>query len=162
MTSDASTQIDAVATPGSLLRRARLAAQMSEREVEDQLNLMPGYVGILERDAYQELRSPTFARGYVRSYAQLMKLDEEKVLLAFDDFRHNWAREKQRVETRPLQLQSTRLGIVLGLLVLALLCVALWLLARPSQATGGERQPSPPTEESVEIVGGGEQTAGEQ
>ena len=78
MTSDVSIQVEAFTTPGTLLRCARLAAGFSEREVEDQLNLMPGYVAILERDDYQSLRSPAFARGYVRSYAQLMKLDSNQ------------------------------------------------------------------------------------
>ena len=89
VTSDVSIQVEAFTTPGTLLRRARLAAGFSEREVEDQLNLMPGYVAILERDDYQSLRSPAFARGYVRAYAQLMKLDEAEVLGAFDEQREH-------------------------------------------------------------------------
>ncbi len=52
--------------------------------MEDLLNLMPGYVAILERDDYQALRSPAFARGYVRAYGQLMELDEAELLRAFD------------------------------------------------------------------------------
>ena len=76
MTSDAPpdtpVQVDAFVTPGTLLRNARLLTPLSVREVEDLLNLMPGYVGILERDDYQALRSPAFSRGYVRAYGQLM------------------------------------------------------------------------------------------
>ena len=126
MTSDVSIQVEAFTTPGTLLRRARLAAGFSEREVEDQLNLMPGYVAILERDDYQSLRSPAFARGYVRAYAQLMKLDEAEVLGAFDEQREHWEQEKKRIQTNALQLQSTGIAIVVGLLILALLFFTLW------------------------------------
>lgn len=126
MTSDVLSQVDAFVTPGTLLRKARLAAGFSEREVEDLLNLMPGYVGVLERDDYQALRSPAFARGYVRAYAQLMKLEEAELLAAFDEQRESWEQEKQRVETHSLQLQSTGLGVIVGLVILLMLFFALW------------------------------------
>jgi cytoskeleton protein RodZ len=126
LTGDLPPQVDAFVTPGTRLRNARLLSALSEREVEDLLNLMPGYVGILERDDYQALRSPAFARGYVRAYGQLMKLDEAQLLRAFDEQREQWAEEKKRVETRPLQLQRTGASVVIGLLILLLLVFALW------------------------------------
>ena len=126
MTSDISGQVDAFVTPGTLLRSARLAEGWSEREVADRLNLMPGYVAILERDDYQALRSPAFARGYVRSYGQLLGLDETELLSAFDDLREGKQQEKKRVETKSLQLQRTGLGIVVGLVTLLLLVAGLW------------------------------------
>lgn len=109
-----------------MLRSARLARDLSSREVEDMLNLMPGYVDVLERDDYQALRSPAFARGYIRAYGQLMALDETELLEAFDDQRSSRAEEKKRVETKPLQLQRTGAGVVVGLAVLLLLFVGLW------------------------------------
>ncbi len=126
MTSDVSQQVDAFVTPGTMLRSARLQAKLSTREVEDQLNLMPGYVEILERDDYQALRAPAFARGYVRSYGQLMGLDETDLLEAFDDQRDSRAEEKKRVETQSLQLQKTGAGVVVGLGILLLLFLVLW------------------------------------
>ena len=43
-------QLDAFATPGSLLRTAREKQGMTEREAADRLSVMPNDVGILERD----------------------------------------------------------------------------------------------------------------
>ena len=126
MTSDVSQQVDAPVTPGTMLRSARLAKALSCREVEDQLNLMPGYVDILERDDYQALRSPAFARGYVRAYGQLMDLDEAELLEAFDHQRANLVEQKKRVETKSLQLQHTGTGVIVGLVILVLLFVGLW------------------------------------
>lgn len=158
MTTDVALQVDAFTTPGTLLREARLEAGFSEREVEDRLNLMPGYVGILERDDYQSLRSPAFARGYVRAYGQLMKLNETELLAAFDEQRENWEQEKKRIETRSLQLQSTGLGVVVGLATLLLLFFVLWWWSGKGQAVAAGQ----PVTDSELVVAGAVIPAGEQ
>jgi cytoskeletal protein RodZ len=120
-------QLDAFITPGSLLKRARMGQGMSEREAADRLNFMPNYVAILERDDYQALRSPPFARGYVKAYGRLLGLDEKHLMSVFDAVNVvEPAHQEKRIETRPLQLQRTGLGVVIGLGVLLLLVVALW------------------------------------
>ncbi len=45
MSDDASEQLDAFVTPGTLLKAAREAQELSQREVADRLHLMPGYPG---------------------------------------------------------------------------------------------------------------------
>ena len=87
MTDDALQQVDAFTTPGTLLKAAREAQGIPEREAADRLNLMPDYVAILERDDYESLRSPAFARGYVRAYGKMLGLDEEQLLETFDQLR---------------------------------------------------------------------------
>jgi len=127
VTEEAARQLDAFTTPGTLLKAAREAQGIGERDAADRLNLMPGYVAILERDDYQALRSPPFARGYVKAYGKLLGLDEEQLLDCFDQLREgDQAQELKRVVTRPLQLQRTDLGVVTGLAVLLLLVLALW------------------------------------
>lgn len=125
---DEAIQLDAFTTPGLLLRAAREAQGMTEREAADRLNLMPDYVGILERDDYQALRSPPFARGYVKAYGRLLALDEQHLMSVFDQVlaAAPVEQERRRVETRPLQLQRTGLGVFIGLTVLLLLAFGLW------------------------------------
>lgn len=132
-------QIDAFTTPGLLLRAARERQGMSEREAADRLNFMPDYVGILERDDYQALRSPPFARGYVKAYGRLLGLDEQHLMSVFDQV--NVAapvQQEKRTETRPLQLQRTGLGVVIGLGVLLLLVLVLWWW---EESRGAQTQP---------------------
>ncbi|WP_165787021.1 helix-turn-helix domain-containing protein [Pseudohalioglobus lutimaris] len=154
MTVDTPLQVDAFVTPGTMLRSARLQTELSEREVEDLLNLMPGYVGILERDDYQALRSPAFARGYVRAYGQLMKLEETELLRAFDEQREHWEKEKKRVETRPLQLQRTGTGVVIGLVILLAMVFALWFWQGQDEVIPASVQPNEvqaPTAEAPQV-----------
>jgi cytoskeletal protein RodZ len=120
-------QLDAFTTPGTLLRAAREVQGMSEREAADRLNFMPDYVTILERDDYLALRSPPFARGYVKAYGRLLGLEEEQLMSVFDQMSSVVpTQQAKRIETRPLQLQRTGLGVVIGLGVLLLLVAALW------------------------------------
>lgn len=153
---DSGLQLDAFATPGTLLRTAREKQGMTAREAADRLNLMPDYVDILERDEYGSLRSPTFARGYVKAYGRLLGLDEAHLLSLFDEQREQQPGErKKRVETRPLQLQRTGLGVVIGLGVLLLLVTGLWWWGQdggddtlPAESTGTLPGKSP------QLVGG--------
>jgi cytoskeletal protein RodZ len=129
-------QLDAFTTPGSLLRSARESRGMSEREAADRLNFMPNYVGILERDDYQALRSASFARGYVKAYGRLLGLDEQHLMSVFDQVVNvPPVQYERRVAKRPLQLQRTGLGVVIGVGVLLLVVLALWWW----EAGGGEQ-----------------------
>lgn len=120
-------QLDAFTTPGSLLRTARELRGMSEREAADRLNFMPNYVAILERDDYKALRSPSFARGYVRAYGRLLGLDEQHLMAVFDQVVEvPPVQYAKRVAPRPLQLQRTGLGVVIGVGVLLVVVFALW------------------------------------
>ena len=120
-------QLDAFTTPGTLLRTAREEQGMTAREAADRLNLVPEYVSLLETDNYEGLRSPAFARGYVRSYGRLLGLEEGDLLRLFDESRgQGEGLTPRRIETRPLQLQRTGLGVFIGLAVLLLLVLALW------------------------------------
>jgi cytoskeletal protein RodZ len=120
-------QPDVAVSPGALLKEAREAHELSLREVADRLHLMPGYPAIIERDEFQTLRHPAFARGYVKAYGKLLGLDEERLLAAFDRMQAAAKKpEPRKIRTRPLQLQHTGVAVVVGLLLLALLVVAIW------------------------------------
>ena len=131
---DGATQLDAFNTPGLLLKAARERQGYSEREAADRLNLMPDYVGIIERDEYEALRSPSFARGYVRAYCRLLELDESLLLLLFDELQGSSSEGPKRIETQSLQLHRTGKGVVIGLGILFLLVLALWWWGRESAA----------------------------
>ena len=76
--------IDVEAAPaqfGRQLAVARESCGLSVAEVARQLRLTPSQVEAMEAGDYQRLPGPVFARGFIRNYARLVKLDPG-VLLA--------------------------------------------------------------------------------
>ena len=128
LSDEALRQLDAFMTPGTLLKTARQRRGLSEAYVADCLKILPEYVGVLERDEYTALRSPAFARGYVRSYGRLLELDQAALDRAFEELAAPQRDARHRVQTRPLQLQRTGRGVVVGLGVLFALVLTLWWL----------------------------------
>ena len=129
MANEAVEQLNLVSpSPGAMLRAAREVQKMSEREAADRLNWLPRYVGQIESDDYESLRSPAFARGYIRAYGKMLALDEEELITAFEILTEGLFEggRGKRVATEPLQLQRTGIGIVVGLVVLGLLIAGLW------------------------------------
>lgn len=76
--------VDVEAAPaqfGRQLAAARASCGLSTAEVARQLRLTPLQVEAMEAGDYQRLPGPVFARGFIRNYARLVKLDPG-VLLA--------------------------------------------------------------------------------
>jgi cytoskeleton protein RodZ len=68
------------ATAGALLFAAREALGLSIDTVAQQLKLAPRQVRALEEGDYAHLPGRTFVRGFIRSYARLVRLDPDQVL----------------------------------------------------------------------------------
>ena len=69
-------------TAGAMLVAAREAAGLSIDAVAQQLKLAPRQVKALEDGDYNRLPGRTFVRGFVKSYARLVRLDPDRVLNA--------------------------------------------------------------------------------
>ena len=72
--------------PGESLRKARESKGWTIAEVAAQLNLTPQRLGQIEVGAFDKLPGHTFARGYIRAYAKLLGLDQNRLVLEFDQF----------------------------------------------------------------------------
>lgn len=72
--------------PGETLRLAREAKGLSPASVAQSLNLSEFNVRLIEDGAFERLPGLTFARGYVRAYARLLGLDQNRVIVEFDQF----------------------------------------------------------------------------
>ena len=66
--------------PGALLKQAREQAGMTIEGVAHELRLTSSQVQALEDDYYEDMPGTTYVRGYLRSYARLLNIDEEKIL----------------------------------------------------------------------------------
>jgi cytoskeleton protein RodZ len=65
---------------GEALARARAELGLSVADVAQQLKFAPRQIEALEQGRYAELPAGTFARGMLRSYARLLKLDPEPLV----------------------------------------------------------------------------------
>lgn len=86
--------------PGQRLRKARELRGMTIEQVARELALTPRYVEAMESDAYKDLPEPAFVRGYMRRYAQLVKLSPDDIAAKFDQC---YAEDKETpaLEVRP-------------------------------------------------------------
>lgn len=96
--------------PGQRLRKARELRGMSIEQVARELALSPRYVVAMESDVYKNLPEPAFVRGYMRRYAQLVKLSPDDIAAKFDQC---YAEDK---ETPPLERRPNNPVQLLGVL----------------------------------------------
>jgi cytoskeleton protein RodZ len=95
--SEAVSTVDLEAAPvqfGRQLTAARESCGFSIAEVARQLRLSPLQVEAMESGDYQRLPGPVFARGFIRNYARLVKLDPEVLLASAEQRLHPAVQEE--------------------------------------------------------------------
>lgn len=141
------------ASPGELLRRERNALELSREEVAAALNLRPAVIDGLERDSYEEIPIATYRRGYLRSYANLLGLDENRVLAAY---KAHFGQDDEHKVT-PVHVVSkppSRLGAWLfRLATLVVIAGLIGLTLMWWQSRGGSQPPSPGDNAPVAVDG---------
>jgi len=65
---------------GEKLAKKRVAMGMSTKDVEKAIRIRASFVDDIEAGRYENLPPDVFVRGFVKSYAELLKLDPNKVL----------------------------------------------------------------------------------
>jgi cytoskeleton protein RodZ len=129
---------DELELPGVILQAARERAGLSQSEVADKLRLLPRQVAALESGDYQHFNAEIFCRGYLRSYAKLLKIDEQMLL---DRYLQQRPKQKDENQFRPspaVQIQRPGKGHNIQYWCLAafvVVVVALWMLADNEKVT---------------------------
>jgi cytoskeleton protein RodZ len=81
---DNSKKTAASAGPGSMLSQARSELGLPIEEVAHMLNLSSRHIAALESDDYESLSGPTYVRGYLRSYSQLLGLSADRIIESYN------------------------------------------------------------------------------
>lgn len=69
---------------GDKLRQARTAAGLEISDVAADLRINAEYLAALESNDFEAIGAPTYAKGYLRSYANALSLSPEALLEEFD------------------------------------------------------------------------------
>jgi cytoskeleton protein RodZ len=70
--------------PGDILKEAREKMGFSISEIADRLRLRSAIIQKIEDNEFELGKSATFTRGYLRSYAKVVGVEERNVLAALD------------------------------------------------------------------------------
>ncbi len=69
---------------GTLLKNKRESLGMTQKQVADRLRLRVSVIEDIENNRFESQQVATFTRGYLRSYAKMVGLDEKVVLTALE------------------------------------------------------------------------------
>ncbi|MDQ7735416.1 DUF4115 domain-containing protein [Halomonas sp. SpR1] len=112
------------ASPGELLARQREQLGIPLADAARALNLRPAVVGGLEQDNYQEIPVAAYRRGYLRSYAKYLGMDDRLVLEAYQA-RSGGTDTERKVTPVSTARPPSRIGAWLFKLVTLLVIVGL-------------------------------------
>jgi cytoskeleton protein RodZ len=141
--------------PGSRLRAAREARGLSTAEVAAQLHLTRSIIDALETDNYDAGPGPVFMRGYLRSYARLMGLPTDELLIQLDGVEGASWTEPPRVMRKPARTQARMSDRPVRWITYAIVggIIALTVVWWRSNIT--EDQPAPATAPAAGMAGEG-------
>ncbi len=124
---------------GAVLKAERESMGLSIAQVAEVTRLRRHYIEALESETWEELPPPVFVRGFIKSYAKSVGLDEDKVLELYEKMDP----EEPKVPTPLVGPPETKKGrsIILVIVVLILAAMGyLWYVYLPSMGT---ESPSP-------------------
>ena len=132
---------------GDLLREHRLELGLDLEAVGEALRIKPVYLMAIEQGRTEDLPGPTYAIGFIRSYANYLGLDGERVL-------DGYKAESADVQTRPDLALPVALGersvpggrLLLVGLALALCGYGLWYYLESAERSPPERVAAVPAE----------------
>lgn len=142
--------------PGETLRRAREDKGWSQADVALKLNLTVQALAHLESGAFAKLPGNTFARGYIRAYAKLLGIDQEPLVVAFDQLTGSSATGSSvhalgHIE-EPAHVAQNLLRVI-SFVLLAALALASYLWWQDRSQNPASASPIPNMLEHVEVEG---------
>ena len=150
-----STEVDSqFDTPGSLLSQARDAKGFTAADIAQKLRLKVGIIEALERDEILSTISLTFTKGYVRSYAKLLGLNENHIIQLFNELHisDDLTPKKMQSFSRKVSREhndSRWMIVTYSIIALVILLSILWWVQHQSEPFFAAKSNVPEAEQSV-------------
>jgi cytoskeleton protein RodZ len=117
---------------GERLAEARRDLQISVLEIAKELHLDEPKVRALERNEFDVLGAPVFAKGHLKTYAQLVNVDPDDVLVDYYQITRA-VTAPPVISARPKPGKELSPGPWIGLIVIVVIAVtAFWWFTRPA------------------------------
>ena len=88
---------------GDLLKRARLKNKFTYTLISSKLKIPVNTIKSLEKNQYKKLPSYTYIIGFIKNYANFLKLDQDKIIAIFKrDYQKNTEKIIPKGLTKPL------------------------------------------------------------
>lgn len=133
---------------GDILRAERLRQELTEKEVADQLHITMHYVRAIESNSFEKLPGAVFVKGYIKSYALFLGLEESQVIGSYNVYvseQQDAAREKTRIQVRRRK-DKNRPWVIGSAIAFVSLFLILWFFN-----SGTEQIVEPDTQESSQF-----------
>jgi len=120
---------------GERLRQARHEQQISVLEVAKELHLDEPKVRALERNEFDVLGAPVFAKGHLRKYAQLVGVDEDDVFADYYAMTRTLSMPPIVVGRKKVRRESSPGPWIALVIVIIVAAAAYWWFAMRESAT---------------------------
>lgn len=121
-------------TLGEKLSKFRSEARLSIADVSKATKIQAKYIEALERGQYEKLPSDVYVRGYLRSYARYLNIDESMLVRLYDQERNITSNIRPEVPKRNVFATTHQRtytlsprSLVLGLIAIIIFSVATYL-----------------------------------
>lgn len=134
---------------GERLAAARREQQISIVEIAKELHLDEAKVRALERNEFEVLGAPVFAKGHLRKYAHLVNVSEHDVFADYYEMTHT-AGLPPVVSVRPKPRQELSPGPWIAVIVAIILAItAYWWVTHPDAPTESPAEPAAEQEQTA-------------
>lgn len=139
---------------GERLAQARREQQISVLEVAKELHLDEPKVRALERNEFDVLGAPVFAKGHLRKYAQLVGVDEDDIFADYYKMTHTAEIPPVVVSRRRMRQEVSPGPWIAVIIVIMAAAAAYWWFVVHSQTLSEDAPPAitPQSEQSVETA----------
>lgn len=123
-------EVDATPMVGDILRAKRESLGLSQKEIADRLRLRIAIIQSIDANDFQVGQVHTFTRGYIRSYAKVVGVDDKLMLELFDSSEFGMPPEQAMQsfsqQTKKEKHDSHIMKITWGILAIVVGISALW------------------------------------